>query len=43
MNNRNQVRWGILGSGRIARAFVEGAQGSTLGTVAAIASRDPAQ
>jgi len=43
MNNGNQVRWGILGSGRIARAFVEGAQGSTLGTVAAIASRDPSR
>lgn len=37
------VRWGILGAGGIARAFVAGAAGSLTATVAAVGSRDQAR
>ena len=35
------VRWGILGTGYIAREFRDGANGSKTGLVMAVASRDP--
>lgn len=35
------VRWGILGPGRIARSFRDGAEGSASGLIAAVASRQP--
>ena len=35
-----KVRWGILGTGRIAKAFAEGLKDVNNGTLAAIASRN---
>ena len=35
------VCWGILGPGKIAREFLRGAQGSAIGAVTAIGTRDP--
>ena len=36
-------RWGVIGAGRIAREFVAGIPGSRTGTLAAVASSDPAR
>lgn len=36
-----QIRWGIIGPGSIAKAFRDGLKGSTHGTLAAIATRNP--
>lgn len=41
MTRLDPVRWGILGPGRIARSFRDGASGSTSGVIAAVASRHP--
>lgn len=37
----DQVRWGVLGPGGIAKEFVRGAEGSTTGRITAIGSRNP--
>jgi xylose dehydrogenase (NAD/NADP) len=39
----NPLRWGILGTGNIARQFAAGVAGSTRGNIAAVASRDLAK
>jgi predicted dehydrogenase/aryl-alcohol dehydrogenase-like predicted oxidoreductase len=39
----DKIRWGILGPGGIAKAFAGGVAGSRTGTLAAIATRDPAK
>ncbi len=36
-----QIRWGIIGPGSIAKAFRDGLKGSTHGVLAAIATRNP--
>lgn len=36
----NQIRWGILGTGRIARAFAEGLNHTSNGTLTAVSSRN---
>ncbi|ODT74821.1 MAG: oxidoreductase [Pelagibacterium sp. SCN 64-44] len=36
-----KIRWGIIGPGSIAKAFRGGVEGSRLGVLAAIATRDP--
>lgn len=38
-----QVRWGILGPGGIAREFLRGAEGSATGRITATGSRSPAR
>jgi len=37
----DKIRWGIIGPGSIAKAFRGGVEGSRLGILAAIATRDP--
>lgn len=37
----DQVRWGILGPGGIAKEFLRGAEGSATGRITAIGSRNP--
>jgi len=37
----DKIRWGIIGPGSIAKAFRGGIEGSRLGILAAIATRDP--
>lgn len=39
--NEDQVRWGILGPGGIAREFLRGAEASATGRITAIGSRNP--
>jgi predicted dehydrogenase/aryl-alcohol dehydrogenase-like predicted oxidoreductase len=41
MTSTKRLRWGIIGPGGIAKAFQGGVAGSRLGTLAAIATRDP--
>lgn len=41
MSAEQKIRWGIIGPGTIARTFAEGIAGSSTGTLAAIASRNP--
>jgi len=43
MTSTEPVRYGILGAANIARMFTKGVAGSTLATVAAVASRDAAK
>jgi predicted dehydrogenase len=38
----NQLRWGIIGTGTIAKTFAKGVAGSTSGVVVAVGSRDQA-
>ena len=41
MSSEQQIRWGIIGPGTIARTFAEGIAHSTTGKLVAIASRNP--
>lgn len=41
MNSQQQIRWGIIGPGTIARTFAEGIAHSETGRLEAIATRDP--
>ncbi|TCR00622.1 aldo/keto reductase [Neorhizobium sp. JUb45] len=41
MSAEKKIRWGIIGPGTIAKTFAEGIAGSSTGTLAAIASRNP--
>jgi predicted dehydrogenase/aryl-alcohol dehydrogenase-like predicted oxidoreductase len=41
MSDAQKIRWGIIGPGTIAKTFAEGIAGSTTGTLAAIATRNP--
>lgn len=38
-----KIRWGIIGPGSIAKAFRGGLEGSTVGVLSAIATRDPSK
>ena len=43
MSNRPTLRWGIIGSGGIAKVFAAGLAASRHGRLAALASRDPSR